>query len=238
MLVNLSQHVFKTLIYPNLWGYGFGVMNTAYNMCALLIIMSPIAYCLKLNFLKDFVFWFGSAAGIIAIAIPYWHIGQSPFTAEYIRYMLCHILLFVNSVLPLILGHHKTRYRMFPVMGIEFIAAIAFILLNDTVCYYLGFFGETAGNSLREVLAEANPVWSFGPPEGFEVITKVARAFVPDSWAGANEAGKYLPIIWYAIPLYLLITALAFVAFAASDFKSFSKDISRLRKKPQKVERI
>ena len=238
MLTNLFQHVLKSFIYPHLFEVGFGVMNTAYNMCALLIILSPVAYLVRFSPLKDFVFWIGSVAGIVAILIPYWHIGESPFSWEYARYMICHVLLFSNSALPLLLGHHKTAFRRFPLMGVEFLAAIGLILLNDTLCYYFGLFGDTVGKGLFEVLAIANPVWSFGPPESFGFLGKYAAIFLPDSWCGANSGNTYLPFIWYAIPLYLVITVIVFLLFMFADHESFRSDLSKISQKIKKLKCI
>ena len=45
-LLNTLQHLLKIYIYPQYAGESFGGRSTAYNMCALLILISPI---IKLN---------------------------------------------------------------------------------------------------------------------------------------------------------------------------------------------
>lgn len=76
MLINVFQHFFKSVIYPPYFGDGFTAISTAYNMCAVLIIFSPIAFIFRSRFLKNFIFYIGSVAGIAAIAVPYWFIGK------------------------------------------------------------------------------------------------------------------------------------------------------------------
>ena len=48
----------------------------------------------------------GSVAGIAAIALPVWYIGMdvSELGWDYARFYICHALLFITSVLPLLLG--------------------------------------------------------------------------------------------------------------------------------------
>ena len=50
MLLNVFQHLFKSLLYPQYEGFGFNALNTAYNMCALLILLSPIALLISVRF--------------------------------------------------------------------------------------------------------------------------------------------------------------------------------------------
>ena len=71
MLLNLFQHLFKPLIYPQYYGQGITHLFTAYNMCATLIILAPFAMLGKGRFLKNFVLFTGTVAGIAAIAVPY-----------------------------------------------------------------------------------------------------------------------------------------------------------------------
>ena len=53
---------------------------------------------------------------------------------------------------------------------------------------------------------------------------------------GGNSLGLYVPILWYAIPMYLGITLVAFGVCVSLDFKSFKADFSAFKKRLRKSE--
>lgn len=222
MLVNLFQHLFKSVIYPHITG-GFNALSTAYNMCALLIIISPLALIFRVTVLRDFVFYAGSVAGIIAVAVPYWSIGKPATDPDYIRSFICHTLLFATSLLPLLLKLHRPSYKCFWRIGLCFFAALGLIILNDVLCILVGIYPGTDGMSVGEALALANPVWSFGPPESFAWAKDVAGLFLPDALVGKN-GGTCVPVLWYAVPIYIIITVAALPICIAVDRKRFRVD--------------
>ena len=228
MLLNVIQHLFKMNIYPQ-YGGGFSALCTAYNMCATLILISPIAYFSKSAILRDFVFYVGSAAGIVAILVPYWHIGMSAFTWDVYRFFICHALLFASSLLPLLFRHHKPSWRCFWRIGLCFFAAICLIIVNDIVFIALGIYQPFTFEKLYEGLVSANPCWSFGPPEAFSFLKDMAKIFSPDVFVGANPSGHIVPILWYFIPVYLGITLLAFPVCTLVDKKNFLSDMQKLK---------
>ena len=125
ILLNVLQHLLKLEIYP-MYDGGFNALCTAYNMCALLILLSPFAFFIKFSPLRDFVYYVGTAAGMVAILIPYWNIGEDAFTWSFFRFFFCHALLFASSLLPLLFGHHKPKWRRFPLVGLSFFVPIIF----------------------------------------------------------------------------------------------------------------
>lgn len=229
MLLNVFQHLFKSLLYPQYWGSGFSSLSTAYNMCALLILLSPVALFLRVNFVRDFVFYVGSVAGIIALIVPYWNIGDSLFDPDVIRFFICHAILFASSILTLLFGLHKASYRRAPLAAVSFFLGIGVILLNDVVCLWLGIYQGLENYSIPEALAIANPIWTFGPPESFSFALDIAKLFSPDYFVDANPTGMPLPVLWYLIPMFIGISVLAFIVFAIVDRKQFVKDVASLR---------
>lgn len=230
MLVNLFQHIFKLNVYPQYDG-GFSGLCTAYNMCAFLIIVSPLALLLASDFIRDFVFYIGTAAGIVAILVPYWNVGKPAFSWENYRFYLCHALLFASSILPLLLRLHNPSWKCFWRIGLCFFLAISLIIVNDVIFISMGIYDTLSVENLYQSLATANPVWSFGVPDGFGFIKEIAKALSPDVWVGENPAGIPVPILWYFIPVYLGITLVAFPICALVDKKNFVSDIKRLRDK-------
>ena len=228
MIVNAAQHIFKTWIYPQYDGLGFTALNTAYNMCAFLILASPIALLLKSDAFRDFVFYIGTSAGILALLIPYWNIGDYAFEWEVIRFFICHAFLFSSSLLPLLLGLHKPSYKSFYKLGACFMISLVVILINDAICVLLGIYPGIENMSVGEALYIINPVWTFKPADVFVWVGYVAEYITPAVWMGDNAAGMYIPILWYLIPVYILITLIAFPICTLADRKRFKNDISKL----------
>ncbi len=211
MIINVAQHLLKTILYTHLNLSGFTVYSTAYNMCALLILLSPIAYFVKLRPLRDFVFLLGTFAGLIAIAIPYWSIGKPPTDPDFLRSLFCHSLLFLSSSLSLAIGLHRPTKRSFLFIGLYVLIALGIIALNNTVSILLGIYpGITTDNmSLSDALYATNSVWMYGPPESFSWLISVLKAVFPDRLI-LMPNGRCVPILWYALPMYLVATVIAY----------------------------
>ncbi len=233
MLLNLFQHLFKWAIYPMYEGMGFNVLSTAYNMCATLIILSPIAFLSKGAFLKNFVYPVGCAAGLVAVAVPYWYIGMSVSELgwEYARFYICHALLFIASLLPLLLGLHKPSFKAVLQPGAAFLLALVLILINDIIFITLGLFGGYEHHDLYASLLEINPCFSMGPPEEFIWLGRLSSFFTPGVFLGESSTGLYTPILWYAIPVYIGITLVAVAVFFSMDRKNLRLAASSLKVK-------
>lgn len=229
VLVNVFQHLFKLEIYP-IYDGGFDALCTAYNMCALLILLSPLAHFIRFSILRDFIYYVGTAAGIVALVVPYWNIGDDALSGEFIRFFICHVLLLLSSFLPLLFGHHKTSWRRFPILGITFFLGLSVIILNDVICMALGIYGTLTTDNLYESLAVANPLWTFGPPDNFGFVLDIAD-FLSPSFLFDKEAGTFVPVLWYFVPMYLLISIGAFAVFAILDRRKFLLDFEVFRTK-------
>ena len=234
VLLNVLQHLFKLEIYP-IYDGGFNALCTAYNMCALLILLSPLAHFIKFTPLRDFVYFMGSSAGIVALLLPYWNIGEDALSGEFVRFFICHALLLASSMLPLLFGHHKASWRRFPMLGLLFFIGIGIIILNDIVTMKLGLYGDLTGENLYACLKAANPIWSFGPPESFSFVIKIVDVFTPDFLLGDKSGENLVPVLWYFIPFYLLISVITFVVYTLCDRKNFSRDFSEMKKKAKKL---
>lgn len=208
LALNLFQHIFKCIVWPQYYGTGFGELNSAYNMCAFLIIVSPFIFLLKSKALKDFIFYIGSTAGIMAISVPYWFIGQSIVTFEYLRFYTCHLLLFIGSMLPVLVGLHKISLKNTWKIGFIFFTSLSIVLANGFIFSLIKYLPDFA--AVKDSFMSKNPVWALHPVEGFERVTKIIEIFTPKIFLGGN--GKnYVPIMWYIIPFYSLITISTFL---------------------------
>lgn len=231
MILNVLQHFLKPFLYPEYKGTGFNSLISAYNMCSVLIISSPIVFLWGSRFFKNFLYFVGSAAGIGAIAVPFWYIGKpiSQLGWDYGRFYFCHALLFIGSILPLLFGLHKPSYKEFWQVGLGFLLALGVVLINDVVFMSMGLFSGVSGISIYDNLRKINPCWVMGPPPELPWLANLADILTPKVFLGKNPAGNFAPLLWYAVPLYVAISLAAFGLFAVIDRKQFSKDLRRKR---------
>lgn len=234
--LNVFQHLFKSIIYPQHFGQGFTINSTAYNLCACLILLTPIAICVKSKGLKTFCMCAGLCGGLLALVYPVWFLGVevSELGWEYNRFFICHCVLFLTSGLYLVLGLHKISYLDFWKMGLYLLLVLCVILLNDIICIVGGLFPGWSADKLYKAIASHNPFSLMGPRPGYDSITSVIIALSPSIFTGNNPANTYIPILWYAIPLYLVTSTGTFLAFILVDRKNFAKDLKKLKTKLSK----
>ena len=234
--VNIFQHFFKSALYPHLSEEGFTLTSTAYNVCACMILLTPIAVFSKSRGLKTFCMCVGACSGFFALMYPVWFLGMdvSKLGWGYVRFWVCHSLLFLTSALYLVLGLHKISYRDFWKMGFYFLLVLCVILLNDILCVVAGLFPGWSTENLYDALKTSNPFSLMGPREGYDSITSVITVLSPSVFLTNNPAHTYVPILWYAVPLYLVISLAAFGVLGFVDRKSLQRDIKSLLSK-QKI---
>ena len=220
-IINLLQHILKPFLYPGYYGTGFSYLISAYNMCAFFILISPFVLLWGNRFLKNFLFFVGSVAGFCSIAFPQWFMGR-PISAlgwEYVRFYICHFLLFLTSLLPLLLRLHAPSLKEFWQIGLGFLGALSVILVNNVIFIIAGLFPGVSPDQLYDGLMQINPCRMMAPDGMFSRFLPIVRLFTPDVFLGKNASGQYAPILWYAIPVYVSITIMSLVVFALWDRK-------------------
>lgn len=236
MLLNTVQHFLKFLIYPQYRGTGFSLYSTAYNVCAVLIISAPLIFLWGSRFLKNFLYFVGLTAGIGAVCYPFWFFGTpvKELGWNYFRFYLCHGLLFVSCILPLLLGLHKPKYQEFWQIGLGFLLTLCVILVNNVIFMSIGLYPEEAEMPLYEQLLNVNPCMMMAPKGDFLRLSRFLECFSPSAFLGHNPSGRYAPILWYALPVYAGICVIGFLLFAVLDRKAFCSDIKRTAEKYRK----
>ncbi len=218
-LVNFLQHVFKLVIYPQYKGSTDFYLTTAYNVCAFLITVSPFIIAFGNGLFKNFITYVGSVAGMVAMVVPYWFIGKPALTWDAFRFYFCHALLFISSFLPALLGLHRLERRHRWKIGFLFLGVLALILVNDTILIITGNYPYTTPDKIYEGLCIINPCWAMTPPKNLAWVEDIIACFTPSVLMGNNAAHLYVPILWYAFPLYLGISLLVYaVSFLARIF--------------------
>lgn len=205
--LNLIQHLLKFWVWPHMRGRAFGIEETAYNVCAFMLLLCPLSVYGKSNLLKQFQFYVGTVAGICAPFVPYWFVGKSLLTWEFFRFWACHVLLFLSSFLPAVWGMVEFRLKDGWKFGFLFLGMLGLILLNNTLVYtLLGYEGE----SLKGAIYGLNPVWMMGPPRGENVFKDILTAVTLPFFKNA-ESGRFTPILWYVLPVYAVFLALGYL---------------------------
>lgn len=215
-LLNVAQHIFKGKIYPQYNGNAPLHISTAYNICAFLILVSPFIILFGNDLLKNFLTYIGSFAGMIAMLVPYWFIGETAFSWEVYRFYICHGLLFISSFLPCLLGLHTLKLCHCWKIVLLFFIALVFILANNAILIKTGNYPDTNPNDILGELIKINPGWAMGPSPSMPWIEDVVALFTPSFFLGNNPWNMYIPILWYAIPLYLGGTALIYFLYGIS----------------------
>lgn len=228
--INIFQHFFKSLLYPPLFGEGFTLTSTAYNVCACMILLTPFAVCAKSRGLKTFCMCVGACSGLFALIYPVWFLGMNVHELgwEYARFFICHSLLFLTCGLHLALGLHKVSYTDFWKIGLYFLLILCVILLNNTFCIVAGLFPGWSAENLYDALKSSNTFSMMGPREGYDGITSLITALSPSFFLTNNPAHTYVPILWYAVPLYLVISVASLGVLGFVDRKSLQRDIKFL----------
>lgn len=204
MGLNIAQHLLKCWLWPHLRTGKFGLIETAYNVCAFLILLCPFSVFCKSNLLKQFQCYVGTCAGICAPVCPFWFVGKTLISWEFLRFWTCHTLLFLSSLLPALWGMVQFRMKDGWKFGLLFLGMLGLILLNNAAVFaLLGYRGETFLNALYG----QNPVWMMGPPSGNNIFKDILAA-ITLPWFRIGE--RFIPILWYALPVYAIFTALGY----------------------------
>lgn len=226
-LLNMLQHLLKIYIYPQYAGESFGGRSTAYNMCAFLILASPIIILIGSELWQNFLFYIGTVAGFFSLTVTYW-LAEPP--EEQIRFVICHGLLFVSSILPYLLGIYKINYRKCWRLPFVFYGVLMILIVNDIITFTLGMVGDTGDMTLYEFLVWQNPCWAMAPPSGYPFVEALVAPLTPDIFL-ASRGGINTPILWYAIPLFILIFSGSLVLGIILDNARFRHDIALLLKR-------
>ena len=218
---NVTQHFFKFFFWPHMWGAGFGIENTAYNVCAILIIASPFVFVTKNTVLKQYMAYVGSIGPALALIIPYWFIGKTIFDWEFLRFWTCHALLVATSLLPALWGFVKFNFHDGWKFGLIFLVMQALILLNDTI--FLLVLGYATKETLYTALLIQNPLMIIAPSEGARKF-KIFFEILSPHFLLETKSHPYIPILWYAVPVYVYITAIAYMLGCSIDRRWLKSD--------------
>lgn len=218
--LNTAQHLLKPYIYPQYAGEPFGARSTAYNMCALLILISPIVLLIGSELWKNFILYIGTIAGIGSLCATYWL--ASP-TEEQLRFVICHGLLMISSFLPLLFGVYRANWRKFWRLPFVFFGCLMILIVNNIITFKLGMVGYVGDMTLSEFLVRENPCWAMCPPSGYPFITDLVKPFTPPMFLSAL-GGVDTPIMWFFFPMIILFWVCGFLLGLIFDTRRMGRD--------------
>ena len=226
MLLNVFQHIFKCIVWPHLYGTGFTFKSTAWNFCGFAILATPIIFSTKINSLKTFMSIMGSIAGAITICVPFWFVNPGTDLTnfytfwEFMRFFIIHVLLFVSSLMQLLWGHEKIRWQDFWKNGLYLLGFLTVIFLNNFI------YGSITNGGLKNgyVFALANNVVMItGPMYSFPFI-KISEFLVMICPPFFKLKNGFIPVLWYALPVYAVVTLISFTGYVLLDLKTLKKE--------------
>ena len=223
-LLNMLQHLLKIYIYPQYFGESFGGRSTAYNMCALLILISPVILLVGSQLWQNFLFYIGSIAGIVSICVTYW---LAEPIEEQIRFVICHGLLFVSSLLPYLFGIYKINYRKCWKIPFVFVGCLLVLIVNNMITFNLGLVGDTGSLTMWEFLVRENPCWAMCPPQNYPFVEELMSPMIPSVFL-TSKGGVDTPILWCFFPIVILMTLLGFLLGIIFDGKGVLRDLKAL----------
>lgn len=207
------------------------------NICAANIALFPFFFFSKKNCIKDYMFYIGMISGLIALFYPQEPIAKVDQLGEQldiIRFYYHHWMLLTIPLLTVLLGHHKLSYKRILSAPTGLLLLMLFIMLNQIFQSELGFVPLRDQNDFFGIgYKNSSYIWGPGTDDAIgnflAIFTpKFFRTVPVGEFAGQT---KYWPWFWLILPVYLLVTPLAFLLSMIFDHKAFAEDMKKLTKK-------
>ena len=204
------------------------------NICGANIALFPFFFWSKNDKIKDYMFYIGVISGLIALFYPQEPIAKVDQSAEQldiIRFYYHHWMVMAVPLLMVLFGHHKLSYARILAAPTGLLLLMLFIMLNQIFQAEMGFIPLRDGNFFDVNFKNTSYIWGPDLPDG---IGKFLSLFTPDffktvpvgEFAGQE---KYWPWFWLIVPVYVLVTPLAFGLSMIFDAKSLKADCKNLK---------
>ena len=207
------------------------------NICGANIALFPFMFWSKNKKIKDYMFYIGVISGVLALVYPQEPIAKVNQAAEQldiIRFYYHHWMLLAVPLLTVMLGHHKLSYKRILSAPTGLLLLMLFIMLNQIFQSELGYIplrdrGDFFGIGYK------NTSYIWGPGTN-DAIGNFLAWFTPDVFktvpVGQYKGQlKYWPWFWLIVPVYVIVTPMAFLISLIFDHKAFCADMRQLKKK-------
>ena len=209
ILINVIQHLLKPWIWYPLFHGVFNIRSISfYNVCASMILLSPVVFLCKNKALKDALFFLGNMAGIVSLWFISIEYGVNILSVEFIRYFLCHSLLMMTSTLPVLLGLHTLSLKNHWKVALCFFGLEAIVLLDNFIIYMFQNNGDWAF-VYNKIYTENELFICHAAPQSF-----LKNTFLKDfkmKYVIDDGTCFYIPILWSAPVQCPVITAFVYL---------------------------
>lgn len=210
------------------------------NICAANIALFPFLFFSKKDTMKDYMFYIGVLSGLIAYVYPQEPMAKIDQLAEQldiIRFYYHHWQLIAVPILMVLLGLHKLSYKRVWTAPVGLLFLQLFVMVNQLLQSELGFVPLHSQNDFLLIgYKNASYVWGPGTNDAigsfFALFTpKIFKTVPVGEFAGQ---AKYWPWFWLIVPIFVLVTPLAFLLSMIFDRKNFCRDVRTFFKKLSK----
>lgn len=205
------------------------------NICGANIALFPFMFFSKKDTVKDYMFYIGVLSGLIALFYPQEPIAKLDQSAEQldiVRFYYHHWMVMAVPLLMVLLKHHTLSYKRVWTAPVGLLLLMLFIILNQIFQSELGYIPLRARDEFFTVgYKNTSYIWGPGTNDAignfFALLTpKIFRTVPVGQYAGQE---KYWPWFWMIVPVFVLVTPLAFLLSMVFDHKNITKDIADLK---------
>ena len=242
LAIGLSLHFLKVYIPPYSVDEARMLRDSwLINICAANIGLFPIMFWSKNQKVKDYMFYIGVISGLIALFYPQEPIAKVDQLSEQldiVRFYYHHWMVMAVPLVMVLLGHHKLSYKRVLSAPTGLLILMLFIMLNQVFQAELGFV-PLRNTSDFFAIGYKNTSYIWGPGVNdaignfFSLFTPEFFKTVPVGQFAGQE--KYWPWFWIIVPVYILVTPMAFGISMIFDHKAFAADVKKLFAKKQAV---
>ena len=183
------------------------------------------------------MFYIGIISGLIAFVYPQEPIAkvdQAADQLDILRFYYHHWQLIAVPLLGTLLGHHKPSYKRVWTAPVGLLLIMLFVMLNQIFQSEVGFVPLRSQQEFFEIgYKNSSYIWGPGTNDFlgdfFALFTPKLFKTVPVGQYAGQE--KYWPWFWLIVPVFLIVTPLAFLICMIFDRKNFLNDIKKLRSK-------
>lgn len=201
------------------------------NICAANIGLFPFLFWSKKDNVKDYMFYIGVISGLIAFVYPQEPMAKTNQAGEQLdilRFYYHHWQLLAIPLLMVLLGHHKLSYKRVWVAPCGLLVLLLFVMVNQVLQSETGFVPLRSDQDFFGI-GYKNSSYIWGPGEN-DVIGSIFATFTPELFRivpVGQYAGqvKYWPWFWLIVPVFVMVTPLAFLLCMVFDRKNCLRDV-------------
>lgn len=204
------------------------------NICGANIGLFPFLFLTKSKKIKEYMFYIGVISGFLALVYPVEPIEKKDQIAELwdiVRFYYHHWMLLAVPLLMVLLKLHTVSYKRVLCAPTGLLLLMLFIILNQVLQSELGFISLRGDDMFKVSYRNNSFIW--GPTDDigklFAIFCPKIFTIIPVGQYAGQE--KYWPWFWMIVPIYILVTPVAFGVSMIFDSKNFKMDIKNLYQK-------